>query len=193
MNTHRHGHALAQIGLIVAFFPLLGLCGCAQQALTTRTTATLSPRQKSQLVELLETAKTADQNGEMDPHVTPMTRDDFIDQKLKVDRVIRELTHGFEVPESEVADSLWVPPKSITDESRTQLIRQLQIAKKEDDHNEQEMMNDYVWGDSIAPLDTVTFDQQMKLVDSVIEDLEIGEPVSWSTIREALYVPPSPY
>jgi hypothetical protein len=192
MNTHRHGHALPQIGLIVAVFPLLGLCGCAQQAMTTTTTATLSTRQKSQLVELLEAAKTADRNGEMDPRVTPMTRDDFIDQMLKADRVIRELTHGFEVPEHQVADSLWVPPRSITDEERTQLIRQLQMAKKEDDHNEQEMLNDSVWG-NIAPIDTATFDHQMQLADSVIEDLEIGEPVSWSTIREALYVPPSPF
>jgi hypothetical protein len=168
------------------------MCGCAEQAMTTSTTATLSPRQKSRLVELLETAKTADQSGEMDPHVTPMTRDDFIDQKLKADRVIRELTHGFDVPEREVADALWVPPKSITDERRAQLIRRLQMAKKQDDQNEQEMLNDAVWG-NIAQIDTVTFDQQMELVDNVIEDLEIGEPVSWSTIRKALYVPPSPF
>jgi hypothetical protein len=192
MNTHQHDHALAQIGLIAALFPLIGICGCAQQAMTATTTATLSPRQKSQLVELLETAETADRNGEMDPHVTPMTRDDFIDQKLKAERVIRELTHGFDAPEQEISDALWVPPRSITDERRAQLIQRLQMAKQQDDHNEQEMLNDSVWGNSGA-IDTVIFDQQMQLVDNVIEDLEIGEPVSWSTIRKALYVPPSPF
>jgi hypothetical protein len=192
MNTHRHSHALLPIGLIVALFPFLGLCGCAQQAMTTTTTATLSPRQRSRLVEQLETAKIADQNGEMDPDVTPMTRDDFIDQKLKAERVIRELTHGFEVPEREVADALWVPPRSITDANRTQLIRQLQMAEAKDDHNEQEMLNDSVWG-NFYPIGISTFDHQKELADSVIEDLEIGEPVSWSTVREALHVPPSPY
>jgi hypothetical protein len=192
MNTHRHGHASLQIGLIVALFSLLGLCGCAQQALTTTTTASLSPRQKSRLVELLESAKTADQNGEMDPHVTPMARDDFIDQKLKADRVIRELTHGFEVPEREVSDALWVPPRSITDAQRAQLIQRLQLAKQQDDHNEQEMLNDSEWG-NFYPIGISTFDHQKQLADSAIEDLEIGEPVPWSTIREALHVPPSPY
>jgi hypothetical protein len=192
MNTHRDDYALRQIGLIVVLLPLLALCACAQQEMPATTTAALSPRQKSQLVELLETAKTADQKGEMDPHIAPMTKDGFIDQKLKADRVIRELTHGFEVPEHEVADALWVPPKSVTDEERVELIRQLQMAKKEDDHNEQELLNDSVWGD-FYPIGISTFDHQKQLADSAIEDLEIGEPVSWSTIREALHVPPSPY
>jgi hypothetical protein len=54
------------------------------------------------------------------------------------------------------------------------------------------MLNDSAWTDSAAPVDTVTFDQQKELVDSVIKDLEIGEGLHWSTIKEALYVPPSP-
>ena len=70
----------------------------------------------------------------------------------------------------------------------------LQSAKLVDDHNEQAMFKYSEWSMSDgggAPIDTVTFDDQMQLVDSVIKDLEIGEVVPWSTIREALSVPPA--
>jgi hypothetical protein len=106
------------------------------------------------------------------------------------ERVIKELAHDFEVPRQQIADALWVPPKSITSEERERLIRQLQEAKRADDHNEQEMLNDSAWTDLAAPVDTATFDLQKELVDSVVEDLEIGEGVHWSTIKDALYVPP---
>jgi hypothetical protein len=39
----------------------------------------------------------------------------------------------------------------------------------------------------------VTFDEQKQLVDSVVKDLKIGETVSWSKVKESLYVLPSPY
>ncbi len=55
------------------------------------------------------------------------------------------------------------------------------------------MLISSAWTDSVAPVDTMVFDQQELLVESVVKDLEIDEGVHWSTIREALYVPPSPY
>jgi hypothetical protein len=55
------------------------------------------------------------------------------------------------------------------------------------------MLNDLAWSDSVASAATATFDQQMTLAQSVIKDLEIDEGVHWSTIKEALQVPQSPY
>ena len=86
-----------------------------------------------------------------------------------------------------------MPPKSLSPNERKQLIQQLQDAVQQDDRNEQAMLNDLAWSDSVAPTDTFTFDQQKALAESVIKDLEIGKDVHWSTIKEALVVPQSPY
>ena len=155
---------------------------------------TAGPSQGLGLIDQLASAKQADWQYALDPNVAPVTESDFLDQMNKADRVIKLIAHGVEVPRQEIAEALWVPPTSITSEERERLIRQLQQAGREDDHNEQEMLNDSAWVTSDgggAPLHTVTFDQQKLLVDSVVQNLEIGEAVHWPTIKEALYVPPS--
>jgi hypothetical protein len=55
------------------------------------------------------------------------------------------------------------------------------------------VLNDLAWSNSVAPVDTFTFDQQKAVAEGVIKDLEIGEDVHWSKIKEALVVPQSPY
>jgi len=178
------------IRLAAFLLPLIVFLACTETA--PASTTALSPEQRSERIERLQTAKKLDWQCAVDANVTPVTEEDFWDQMNKADMVIKELTHGFEVPQQEIADALWVLPKSITSGERDRLIRQLQAARRADDHNEQEMLNESAWTDSAAPVDTVTFDQQKELVDSVIKDLEIGEGVHWSTIKEAaLYVPPS--
>jgi hypothetical protein len=144
-------------------------------------------------VEELQDAKRLDWTSALDPHVRPSEEEDFLDQMNKADRAIKELTHGFEVPQSEIDDALVVPPKSLSESQRTRLIRQLQDAVEQDDRNEQEMLNDLAWSDSAAPADTFKFDQQKELANGVIKDLEIGEDVHWSTIKEALVIPQNPY
>lgn len=171
----------------------LALCACAQTIANAPPFPPLSPQEKSDLIERLEVAKGTDWNDAMDPNVAPVTEDDFLEQMNKADRVIKELTHGFEVPRQKIADALWIPPKSITAQEQDRLLRQLQEARREDDHNEQRMLNLAAWTDSVAPVDTMKFDRQKELVDRVVKDLEIGEGVRWSTIEEALYVPPSPW
>jgi len=47
----------------------------------------------------------------------------------------RELSHGFSVPQAEINDALWAPPKHISPEERAQLILQLKEARQ-DDQNE---------------------------------------------------------
>jgi hypothetical protein len=132
-----------------------------------------------------------DENAAHDPTVSPVRQGTFLRQMDKADRAIKELEHGFPVSQSEISDALWIPPKHITPELRAQLIQQLQQAKHQDDVNEQQMLFDSSWGHT-AQLDTVTFDQRKRLIDSTIEDLEIGEPVHWSDVRQALTVPASP-
>jgi hypothetical protein len=184
-SIFRNLWAVPELALLILLFV------CAQSA------ATVTPysRQKNndQLIQELKTAKSADWENALDPNVAPVTQEDFLDQMNKADRAIKELTHGFEVPQSEIEDALWSPPKSISPGLRITLIHQLEDAVRSDDRNEQAMLNDLAWSDSAAPADTVTFDQQRALAQGVIKDLEIGEGVHWSTIKEALEVPQSPY
>jgi hypothetical protein len=172
--------------------PLLCLVtGCS---VSSGRTGTPAPYQnKAALVEELQTAKHEDWTNALDPRVAPSERGDFLDQMNKADRAIKELTHGFEVPQYKIDDALVIPPKSLSAAQRARLIRRLQDAVQQDDHNEQVMLNDEAWSNSAFPADTSRFDQQKELANGVIKDLEIGEDVHWSAIKDALVVPQSPY
>jgi hypothetical protein len=167
MLAIRNKTSLQYLSYLSAFFLSFLLSTCARSAAQLQTTT--STKNKAALVEELESAKQQDWSNALDPHVAPSEEEDFLDQMNKADRAIKELTHGFEVPLSEID------------------------AVQQDDRNEQAMLNDLAWSDSVAPTDTFTFDQQKALVESVIKDLEIGEDVHWSTIKEALVVPHGPY
>jgi hypothetical protein len=106
----------------------------------------------------------------------------------KSDRVIKELTHGFTVSQAEIDDALWMPPKQITAAERARLIEQLKEARRQDERNEQQMLNDAAWSNSRAPADTAVFDQRKAQIDSVLKNLEIEAPVHWSDIHQALVV-----
>jgi hypothetical protein len=164
---------------------------CAQSAAVIL--APLLSQNKAEFIRELESAKKLDWTNAFDPNVAPVTREDFVDRMNKADRAINELTHGFEVPQSELDEALWIPPKSLSPTQRAELIRQLQAASQQNTHNEQAMLNDLVWSKSVAPADTVKFDQQLALANSVIKDLEIDEGVHCSTITEAMQVSQSPY
>lgn len=152
-----------------------------------------SPQLRSDLIQQLEGARNSDWDAALDPAVSPVRQQTFLNQMNRADRVIKELTHGFTASRSEINDALWVPPKHITAEERADLIEQLERARRQDDQNEQRMLNDQAWTESSAPADTATFDQRKARVDRVLKDLEIGVPVHWSDIKQALVVPPSPY
>ena len=190
MLTTRNNSLSQQYLSAILLSILLSACAPLAAHLPTPTMTTMN---KAALVEELESAKRQDWTSALDPHVAPSEEEDFLDQMNKADRAIKELTHGFEVPQSEIAEALVIPPKSLSSNKRTQLIQQLQDAVQQDDRNEQAMLNDLSWSNSVAPADTIKFDQQKALAESVIKDLKIGEDVHWSTIKEALVVPQSPY
>lgn len=191
MAINRCDIAFGRRGSVVAFSLLILLSTCAQTAAATP--ASISPQQRAELIQRLEASKQLDWKNAVDSKVDSVAQDDFLDQMNKADRAIKELGHGFGVPQSEIDDALWIPPKSISPEQRTELIRQLKNVVQQDDRNEQTMLNDIAWSDSDAPIDTVTFDRQKAFAGNVIEKLEIGEDVHWSAIKEALQVPKSPY
>lgn len=130
--------------LLPALCSLMMLPICAQSA--TCTPAALSSNQETQLIARLQAAKNQDWEDARDPGVAPVTAEDFLDQMNKAHRAIKELTHGFDVPQQEIADALWIPPKAISPQERQRLVEQLQEAWREDDHNEQEMLNDLSYG-----------------------------------------------
>lgn len=190
MHTIRSKIQFKQIRTVSAVFLSILLSACAQAAAPTLRPT--SPQDKAALIEQLETAKRLDWNDALDSSVAPATQEDFLEQMNKADRAIKELSHGFPVSQPEISDALWVPPKSMSAEQKDRLIGQLQDAIQQDDRNEQEMLIDLSWSEE-GSINTSTYDRQKELADNVIKDLEIGEDVHWSTIKEALQVPRNPY
>jgi len=177
--------SLTVVALVFFVMPSLAL------GETSMTSA--SPQSTSQLIQQLDAAKSADWNAALDPDVSAVRRETFLNQMNKADRAAKELRHGFAVPQAELTDALWAPPKHISPEERTQLIQELKQARRQDDQNEQNMLNDEAWSHSGAPADTTIFDEHKQQVDAVEKDLEIGAPVHWTAIKQATGVPTSPY
>jgi hypothetical protein len=190
MDTRKNLRVLRNLRVLPFLFLLIALPAFAQEAIAVAPGP--SPEvQHAELLQKLKTARVTDENAAHDPTISPVRKGTFSTQMDKADRAIKELEHGFPVSQSEINDALWIPPRHITPQLRAQLIQQLEQAKHQDDLNEQQMLYDSSWGHS-SQIDTVKFDQRKQLIDSTIEDLEIGEPVHWSDIRQALRVPVSP-
>lgn len=150
---------------------------------------TASTDQMAKLINRLSKAKELDESDAFDPDLTPVRREDFTVQAAKADRVIKELQHGFAVEPAEIEDALDIPPRHLTPEKRIQLIRQLQSAKALDEQREQEIL--IYWNDD-EPMERTEFDLQAERAAAVSKDLQLGESVHWSDIKQALYVPPEP-
>lgn len=186
-----HNSLIEVIPLAALILLLTALPALAMDAQAPATVQTL--QLNSDLIAKLEAAKKADWKAAMDPTVAPVRQETFLNQMNKADRAIKELNHGFTVSQSKIDDALWMPPEHITAAERAHLIEQLEQARKQDDRNEQQMLNDLAWTNSREPADTEIFDQRKAQVDSVVKNLEIGTPVHWSDIKQALVVVSSSY
>jgi hypothetical protein len=153
------------------------------------TDQTVSDDQTAQLIKRLQAAKELDQSEAMDPDLTPVRREDFTVQGAKADRAIRELQHGFALEPGTVEDALDIPPRHLTPQKRTQLIHQLQQAKALDEKREQEIL--IYWEDD-EPVERSEFSTQAGRAAEIAKDLQLGESVHWSDIKQALYVPADP-
>jgi hypothetical protein len=150
---------------------------------------TASADPTAQLIKRLQIAKELDQSEAFDSDLTPVRRADFTVQAAKADRAIKELQNGFAVEPGEIEDALDIPPRHLTPEKRRQLIHQLEQAKTLDDQREQEIL--IYWQDD-EPIERTQFEIQAARAGNVAKDLQLGESVHWSDIKQALYVPADP-
>ncbi len=150
---------------------------------------TTASDQTANLIKRLSSAKELDESNAFDPDLSPVRREDFAVQAAKADRAIKELQHGFTVEPAEIEDALDIPPRHLAPERRLQLIHQLQSAKALDEQREQEIL--IYWSDD-EPMERTEFDLQAERAAAIAKDLQIGESVHWSDIKQALYVPKDP-
>ncbi len=143
----------------------------------------LSAEQRGLLIQRLETAKKQDEEGAEDHITDPGEVSDFRHQIHEADRAIRELQNGFTVPQAEIEDALEVPPKAFSKKQTAEIIQKLKHTREELKEDAQRTAEN----DDLVESDFYEEDEEK--VDNVIKDLEIGEDVPWSTIKEAMDVP----
>jgi hypothetical protein len=188
INMKNRQILIVLIGLLAAIF--VSIPAFAENSSDA---SNLSTESRAHLLNRLKAAKKVDWAGATDPSVSPVRHESFLNQMNKADRVMKELEHGLSPSQVEVNDALWSPPKHLSAAERANLIRQLEQARQQDDAKEQQILRDVTWARSSAPVDSVDFDQRKQQIDELIKDLQIGAPVHWTDIRQALTVPSSPY
>jgi hypothetical protein len=139
---------------------------------------------RTQLIQRLRAAEEVDRSRALDVSLGPVASGDY---GLRADRahdVADKLEHGAAVSPEEISAALFVPPTSLTETQRAQLVRRLEQARQLD----QRGWWDWTWDPVIAQ----NFQVQERKANRVIKDLETNQPVSWSDIDEAMHVPYNP-
>lgn len=189
MNASRNlFEVAASLPLIVAPLFLTAVSACAQRHRNPPPNQVIFNQQRTEIIRQLEAAEEADESNGRDVKVSLARKADSFEQADKAECVIRELVEGYFVPQSELADALAVPPKALSPQEKSDLIRQLRDTIALNDRLEQARLNDF----SVIYFDPTPYDAQMRLTAEVIEELNIGEDVHWDTIQEALQVVPNP-
>ena len=160
---------------------LLCLSSCANLS------PTVSPQERTDLIERLQEARQTDLTNAMDSQLGPDAVGDYMIQAEKAEKAINDLNASPYVPRSEMADALFVPPKHISPELRASLIEQLERAQALDDERWRENLGGW------NPTLTEDFNIQSMRAKRVANDLKTGTPVSWTEIRQAMYVPDEVY
>lgn len=135
----------------------------------------------TQLIQQLREAQQLDKSYALDVSVGPVAAGDYM---LRADRaadVIDKIEHGERVSRAEIADALFVPPKSLSESERAQLVERLQQSWERDQRG--------WWDWTRDPVIAQNFNVQGKKAERVIRELETNQPVSWSEIQEAMHVP----
>jgi hypothetical protein len=133
------------------------------------------------LIQQLRAAKELDLSNAHDMSVGPVAAGDYMLRADRADDVISDLEHGVRVPRAEVREALFVPPKSLSETQRAELVKELQQAKWRDNRG--------WWDWTRDPVIAQNFSVQEKKADRVIYELETDQPVSWHDIQEAMQVP----
>ncbi len=174
MICHRH---LAIIACAILF-------AAARPACAYTESNTYAADSRTQLIQRLGAAEEIDRSRALDVSLGPVASGDY---GLRADRahdVADQLEHGVAVSPEEISAALFVPPTSLTETQRAQLVRRLEQAKDLD----QRGWWDWTWDPVIAQ----NFQVQERKANRVIKDLETNQPVSWADIDEAMQVPRYP-
>lgn len=164
--------AAAAAGIMIA------LSACAPA------TSSESKPPRGTLIEELEISKQTDLKDALEPDTSPVAQGDLMVAADKADDAIYKLSHDEYLSQTELHEALTVPPRSLTEEQRLMLIRELQSSCWLDNRG--------WWDYTRDPNPATDFVVQEDMCDQAIEELRSGEDVSWWTIQQALYVPPNP-
>lgn len=154
-----------------AFAATLSFLACAQAS------ESVAARQ-AETIQQLHIAEQRDLQESKDPRVSPARQADFAVQAEKADLAIRELQHGFDVPQSQIEEATEIPPESVRAQ-KDQLLERLKQVRRDELRDER-----LTYEDDPVGLDRLR--QEEAKTSSVIEQLEIGEFVPWSEIAQAL-------
>jgi hypothetical protein len=164
-------------GSLAVAFSLFGFT-CSNENLV------LTPQERVGVIEQLQRAKEADIEIAMDTSIGPVAQGDYLIQAQKADIAIKDLKKHSDVPKAEVSDALFTPPRQITPEMRSQLVKQLEQAKELDDQK---------WRNNLGSEDenwlTLLCDIQARRATRVIKKLNGYQPVSWVEINDAMTTP----
>ena len=119
-----------------------------------------------------------------DPEVGPAASGDYSLRADKAEQVMDDLEHGKYVSQSQIDNTMFVPPRSLSLAQRTQLINELKYARSLDNRG--------WWDWTRDPVIAQNFSVQEKKADRAIRDLETDQQISWSEIDEGLAVPRYP-
>ena len=161
-----------------ALFFVVSLSACAP------TESNVSNAQSERTLQRLQAAREIDLNNAKDPEVGPVASGDYSLRADKAAQVMDDLEHGQYVSQSQIEHALFIPPKSISPDQRTNLINQLEIARNQDEQG--------WWDWTRDPVIAQDFAVQEKKANRAIRDLETSQQISWSEIHDGLKVPQYP-
>ena len=161
-----------------ALFLVVSLSACAP------TESNVSNAQSERTLQRLQAAREIDLNNAKDPEVGPVASGDYSLRADKAAQVMDDLEHGQYVSQSQIEHALFIPPKSISPDQRTNLINQLEIARNQDEQG--------WWDWTRDPVIAQDFAVQEKKANRAIRDLETSQQISWSEIHDGLKVPQYP-
>ena len=161
-----------------ALFFVVSLSACAP------TESNVSNAQSERTLQRLQAAREIDLNNAKDPEVGPVASGDYSLRADKAAQVMDDLEHGQYVSQSQIDHALFIPPKSISLDQRTNLINQLEIARNQDEQG--------WWDWTRDPVIAQDFAVQEKKANRAIRDLETSQQISWSEIHDGLKVPQYP-
>ena len=140
-----------------------------------------SMQQGTQLIQRLRAAEQVDRSRALDVSIGPVASGDY---GLRADRardVADKIEHGVAVSPEEISRALFVPPESLSETQRAQLVQQLEEARQRDEQG--------WWDWTKDPVIAQNFQVQERKATRVIKNLENNQPVSWADIHEAMHVP----